>query len=650
MKKMFMVLMLLITAKGTLMAGKSSSHSHSHKERHKCHKATCAATPIKKPVTITKSGSYCLVNDINGTIVIAANNVVLDLNSHTVNGLGTPAAIIGENIQDVTVKNGRVVNLGSLAINFINSIGVLIADVQVTDSNQALALVNCESSSVTDFKAYNNLNTAGALVFLNNCDSIELINLKANNNTKELGGLVDDVTDPAVGIIAMSTCTNVKLTNCTTNGNVLANQNVRFAPLAGLFSSNIIVTNCQSNENMTLGEAPLGFAPIYFNSCQGLVIEGCQVNLNRLESTNNFFRGIFLFNTDSVIKNCQVMDNLVILLQEPPVAPPLSISDMTGIYCSNLLSKFEGEQINNIISHCQVTGNSVATAGRIDDLGVEIQINGICLVGNTTFPARQANQSLVEYCQVNSNFVDIGFDPIVAGIRMENCVDVTVANCSADGNSGGLIAYGIIALGRPNSQEGLGCFNVKVMNCTANFLRSSLAAVGIFLGGNIENPSINCLVIGCQANVNREAEIGYGIVLSNANDCSVIDCQTDSNGTAGVKAGRFNTFEVSNRDCSIINCSANGNGNGFELDENSNVHFLIQDNVAIGNHGVGFLHSPAELTSRYLGNYAKNNFDENYLINGGAIQIFSLDSMGIYTRVSGDEFHFSELINISAED
>lgn len=70
------------------------------------------------PVTIATSGIYCLNSDLDfapalGTAIrINASNVVLDLNDHTLRGLGgsatTAYGVVAYQRQNVTVKNGTV--------------------------------------------------------------------------------------------------------------------------------------------------------------------------------------------------------------------------------------------------------------------------------------------------------------------------------------------------------------------------------------------------------------------------------------------------------------------------------------------------------------------------------------------------------------
>ena len=54
----------------------------------------CAPTPITAPGTIATSGTYCLANDIIGTITIAVGDVVLDLNRYVVAASNLVAIIL----------------------------------------------------------------------------------------------------------------------------------------------------------------------------------------------------------------------------------------------------------------------------------------------------------------------------------------------------------------------------------------------------------------------------------------------------------------------------------------------------------------------------------------------------------------------------
>lgn len=83
-------------------------------------KRRCAPTPISKATTIETSGAYCLTQDIVGTIVIAADNVTFDLNSHVIDG-NQAVALSATGVNNITIKNGAITN-ADLGISITNAI------------------------------------------------------------------------------------------------------------------------------------------------------------------------------------------------------------------------------------------------------------------------------------------------------------------------------------------------------------------------------------------------------------------------------------------------------------------------------------------------------------------------------------------------
>jgi len=78
------------------------------------------ARPVTKPTTITESGSYVLLRDIAlgeaGTaIVIAADNVSLNLNGHALVGPGNKqgVGISIEGVSSVRIRNGKIIGFGT---------------------------------------------------------------------------------------------------------------------------------------------------------------------------------------------------------------------------------------------------------------------------------------------------------------------------------------------------------------------------------------------------------------------------------------------------------------------------------------------------------------------------------------------------------
>ncbi len=78
-----------------------------------CTSGACNPIAISASTTITTSGFYCLTQDIIGAITIASDDVLLDLNDHTVIGAGAGSGAgiaINSGLNNIAVKNGRIVD------------------------------------------------------------------------------------------------------------------------------------------------------------------------------------------------------------------------------------------------------------------------------------------------------------------------------------------------------------------------------------------------------------------------------------------------------------------------------------------------------------------------------------------------------------
>lgn len=166
----------------------------------------------------------------------------------------------------------------------------------------------------------------------------------------------------------------------------------------------------------------------------------------------------------------------------------------------------------------------------------------------------------------------------------------------------------------------------------------------------------NLKVVSSQFNYNFGEDAGYGIAMQDAIGCSLEHCQTDANMTDGVFLGRFIFDDLLSdnpnpviTDATILHCSAKENGNdGFDVDASSATidNCLFQNNIALSNGDDGFFDSSDPFTNRYLNNYSKGNDDDNYDIVNGAIQIFSLDSVGNWHHISGDPTNLTSYSNV----
>lgn len=631
--------------------------------KRQCKESRCAATQINKEGEITQSGHYCLSKNIKGSIVIAANDVTLDLNSYIVKGSKNKAAISVKNCKNVSIKNGGVTNPTSVGIKASHSTGLYIENVQVYDCDQALLLSTCKDSTISSFRAYKNTNThvdaktktGTSVILLDSCKNIDLIHVQANNNTKALNKKIG-IEDPGMGIIAMINCGNINLKKCTTNNNSQTNNKSRFAPIVALFSENINLIDCQSNNNDFPVNDSLGFAPIHIRSCSDTVIDGCQANGNQLQSTSILFRPVYIIASPrNIIKNCQINNNIVQSL----VDSGTTTTDLTGLFLYGLV----GAQSDNHISNCQIAGNTVVNAGAA---AIGYQLTGLFINGFTD-PSGFENRTIIENCQISDNsFQTVETNQTSYGINLSSVEDVTISNCSITGNSGGENIFGILSEGSNRAVDGGEAIpqpnrKIKIINCNVSDLTARDFSAGIVLFGHYReenqsrSSSTNCQIIGCQINRNIAGTAGIGIGMQNVQSSLISDSQINQNSLSGLVTGAnyFQEIDVGqiNKDCTIINCTAVENGsNGFEIGNiGTTDNFLFKDNVALDNENYGFYDHSSGTNTRYIGNYGSNNGTANYSISSVTIQLFTLNSSGNYISVSGDSTHFSSLINIQSQ-
>lgn len=619
-----------------------------------CKKATCAPTVITAGRTIDESGPYCLGKDILGVITIAADNVTLDLNSHEVDGNGAPAAIVSVGNFNTIIHNGSVTNAGSLGISLSGCHGAHIENVQVHESNNAITLNSCMSSSLTHINAYSNLNTSGPVILVNGCENIQLSHVHANDNVKQFP-VVTSSADVGIGIITVFDSSSVTVSDSTINDNVRNNTNVRFAPFFTYLSKDINLNNVQINTNAI--EADIrGFAPVLIRQSESVVLDGCYVNGNTAVTTSNIFRPIYALDTINFsVKNSQINDNFLGSTITSPAGATVDLSCIYTFYSVIFVNE------NNLITNCQISNNKIGSV----NAPLDSQLTGIFINAISAGPVLGApylvGRTTITHCQVNDNVINTNnnLSSATVGIILDQVVDALVDSCAVNNNSGGTRSVNIYARGLAQPDFGVASdvVNVTISNCIANNSKSTGTTGGIIVSGAFDAPSDiravarNCRVTNCQANNCSAALDGSGILVGDAIGCSVINCQANNNSHNGIVLGLvlppFDENPVTD-DVSIIGCTANNNGSiGYKVTaEGVTTNCLIQDCIALDNDSIGFFHGNTPLTCRYLGNYAKDNAGINYDISGGAIQLFTLDNLGNYTHVSGDPVHFSSLINI----
>jgi parallel beta-helix repeat protein len=124
-----------------------------------------AVTPPSVHATLNISSSRKLTSDVNGPIVITADNVVLDCAGHKVTGTGSGTGIFLSSRTAVTVKNCVVTNFDlGIALDF-SSGNTLTGNKANKNVNFGFALEASNDNTLTKNTANNNVNFDGFLLY-----------------------------------------------------------------------------------------------------------------------------------------------------------------------------------------------------------------------------------------------------------------------------------------------------------------------------------------------------------------------------------------------------------------------------------------------------------------------------------------------------
>ena len=217
-------------------------------------KAACDVTiAIDEPTIISEPGSYCLSQDIMGTVTIAADQVFLDLNEKTISG-GTNGIEVS-NQEDVFIRNGTIKNMTTDGILIDTCTNVMISDIEFIASATGIAVLTttCVRIEHCTFKEH-----TSEAICLDNTNNGQIIDNKAINNTD---GIV--LRNASVeNMIAQNTCNDnidgICLSSSSNNnisGNT-CNNNFGFSGIRLLSSSsnNILSENiCNNNTFIGIG-------------------------------------------------------------------------------------------------------------------------------------------------------------------------------------------------------------------------------------------------------------------------------------------------------------------------------------------------------------------------------------------------------------
>ncbi len=358
---------------------RSSSSSDSETDCVVCGKVT----PIfSVPFTITESGKYCLTKNVtysgsSAAIVIAANNVSLDLANHSITLTSPSTGISIANVNEVAISNDALTfqsntnAVGGLGIHVINSqkitldnnllslfeVGLLIensVEVAVNDS----AFNECELGSFaitcTDVRHINTTfdDCQEGLTFDQNCQDILIDNVVETNSS--FGSYIRW----AHGVIIQNSifeCTNAR------NPFSLLQIGSTDDPQAHVFD--IIIQNCQFINRVPVRatDAGAGFEGVLFAAGSNAVVDSCVIDINSSPTPGN-----------QQIGELPYINGALHFSQTLPVSLPPSPSAQNQFFSNARVT-------NCVLSN--LAGNAVTTENFTQDLTLERNIINSFLIG-----------------------------------------------------------------------------------------------------------------------------------------------------------------------------------------------------------------------------------------------------------------------------
>lgn len=613
--------------------------------------------------TITTPGSYCVTEDVTGTIVIASNSVCLSLDCHIVNADGNDNAIVITTARGVSVFGGTVTGALEAGIFAVDSSGINLYDLyfvgntslgvdleglsgarisnlefdggQLGGGDKALRVNESENININSINAYDFTNVTESIITLENCNNINLTDVVAANCEKALNAPASELSN-ATGIISVYYCWDTNLLRCHADNNYATNDNVLFGPISVIASSNFTVEDCTANNNYHEVVSQQGFAPFFFylNSVSpfgesqesSAYVDRCQANGNTATDITYFLHGFHVESTsDVILNNCQANGNS---LQQTYTVVDGDTSGLAGIYILDGTDYFDDGQPgsqNWIVRGCQANDNVVINGGS-QISGSYSDVSGLFFQG-AAYVGKPAKLVIQDSQFCFNNMQTTAAQQKVQGIHLQDAIGVTVINCTCDTNLGGDAATGIRVLGHYGFSQ-----DIEIIGCTANYnATGGSVASGIRVGVDTESIAQRITIRDCVTNDQEGDDVTnlYGIFFDgNQLDSSIIGCQCNYNNTGVYLSG-------SNGNIRIANTTASDNTLGFVLD--SAQCSVVQDCTAIYND-VGFTDSSDPFSTMFFGNFAQCNGDgSDYSIENGVISLQSIDfSSGDMTVVSGN--------------
>jgi parallel beta-helix repeat protein len=267
-------------------------------------------------------------------IVIRADGVTLDLNGHTIFGLGgavvlhQATAVVVDGHSDVTVRNGTVRDFfhGVQVINGSRNVVTGIRSIDNTTGN-GIVLQNAADSSVVGNMVVNSGGFGGISVFSGRAPAQwDDVPTARNTIANNLVDQADNRTNTA-GISLENGPGHRVLNNAVTNSsgdgiNLRADNPIAGGPVLPAVTNAVVSGNTLAGNGKGAASiaAPVAGIALRLNPATGVGANGNQITGNRLAS--NADHGIYVASRNNVITNNQVRGSAVHDLHDANLAPP----------------------------------------------------------------------------------------------------------------------------------------------------------------------------------------------------------------------------------------------------------------------------------------------------------------------------------------
>lgn len=416
----------------------------------------CAATIINSPTTITNPGYYCLSNDIIGSIIINANDVTLDLNNHTITGLGAGSGngITVNNGNNRVIKNGRILNFDT-GIQGTQNHNTNITNVVMSSCFVEGITINDSTEIYLEMILTTSIGTNG-VHFIGNNDNCTIKNV--NVTGAQQGFIFENVSNSIIK--------DCNVVDCSSDFEPI------FPPMVSINAfqwsggcNNITIENCSAKNFIAL-DFPVGFI---FDGAENIILRSCAAqNIIQTSPTGAYAAGFLC--TEFTTANIQFFD--------------CSVETVTG---QGFIAGFEIDGQSISLSNC-VTQNCIASAqgNGFFTSGLAVSFNN-CLASScshfgfaTNTPSSRTADIVYSNCQSIDN--SIGFLILVPNILLSHCIAFN-NTIGFDLNVAGIAIVNCFASQNTTNYTGAGAINVQ--NANTQVTPGNPLANGPFAGGNL---------------------------------------------------------------------------------------------------------------------------------------------------------------------